>query len=137
MRVRAASSLSSNRYERGQRERQRQRKLHRALSRCRQGSRNRGLRKATLARLARKELVREWNACHRATTEIIRKHGLIAFERLKIRNMTWSGKGTAEEPGSNVKAKAGLNWEVLAQNWSLLQNQLKYKAEWPVESLWQ
>ena len=112
------------RYGRGQRERQRKCQLQRALSRCRQGSRNRGKRKAALARLARKELVRERNACHRATTEIIRQHGLIAVEKLQIRNMTRSAKGTAEAPGSNVQAKAGLNREVLAQSWSLLRSQL-------------
>ena len=44
--------------------------------------------------------------------------------------MTRSAKGTAEEPGSNVQAKAGLNREILAQNWSLLPSQLRYKAEW-------
>ena len=102
------------RYARARRNRKRQRKLQRALARCRQGSRNRGKRRAALARHARKEYVRERNACHRATTEIIRQHGLIAVEKLRTKNMTRSGKGTAAEPGSNVKAKAGLNREVLA-----------------------
>ena len=116
------------RYARARRNRKRQRKLQRALARCRQGSRNRGKRRAALARQARKEHVRERNACHRATTEIIRQHGLIAVEKLRTKNMTRSGKGTAAEPGSQVKAKAGLNREVLAQNWSLLRVQLKVKA---------
>ena len=118
------------RYARARRNRKRQRKLQRALARCRQGSRNRGKRRAGLARHARKEHVRERNACHRATTEIIRQHGLIAVEKLRTKNMTRSGKGTAAEPGSQVKAKAGLNREVLAQNWSLLRVQLKVKAGW-------
>ncbi len=118
------------RYARARRTRKRQRKLQRALARCRQGSRNRGKRRAALARHARKEHVRERNACHRATTEIIRQHGLIAVEKLRTKNMTRSGKGTAAEPGSQVKAKAGLNREVLAQNWSLLRVQLKVKAGW-------
>ncbi|MXY69773.1 MAG: IS200/IS605 family element transposase accessory protein TnpB [Acidobacteriia bacterium] len=118
------------RYARGRRNRRRQRKLQRALARCQQGSRNRGKRRAALARQARKEHVRERNACHRATTEIIRRHGLIAVEKLQIKNMTRSAKGTAAEPGSQVQAKAGLNREVLAQNWSLLFSQLRYKAGW-------
>ena len=44
--------------------------------------------------------------------------------------MTRSAKGTAEEPGSHGKAKAGLNREVLAQNRPLLRSQRWYKAEW-------
>ena len=118
------------RYARGRRNRKRQRKLQRALARCQQRSRNRDKRRAALARHARKEYVRERNACHRATTEIIRQHGLIAVEQLRTKNMTRSGKGTAAEPGSQVKAKAGLNREILAQNWSLLRVQLKVKAGW-------
>ena len=91
-----------------------------------------GIRKrvAALQRFDRKQYIRERNACHRATTGIIRQHGLIAVEALKVTNMTRSARGTADQPGSNVKAKAGLNREVLAQNWSLLQSQFRYKAEW-------
>ena len=44
--------------------------------------------------------------------------------------MTRSAKGTAEQSGSHVKAKVGLNREVLAQNWSLLRSQLRYKPGW-------
>ena len=95
------------------------------MARCQQRSRNRTKRGAALARHARKEHVRERNACHRATTEIIRQHGLIAVEKLRTKDMTRSAKGTAAEPGSQVKAKAGLNREVLAQNWSLLRSQLR------------
>ncbi len=99
-------------------------------TRYRKGSRNRGKRRAALARHARKEHVRERNACHRATTEIIRQHGLIAVEKLRTKNMTRSAKGTAAKRGSQVQAKAGLNREVLAQNWSLLLSQFRYKAAW-------
>ena len=44
--------------------------------------------------------------------------------------MTRSAKGSKEEPGKNVVQKSGLNREILSQNWSLLRQQLKYKAEW-------
>ena len=85
---------------------------------------------AGLQRFERKQFVRERNACHRITSEIVRKHGLIAIEKLRIANLTRSGKGTAEKPGSQVRSKAGLNREALSQNWSLLRSQLAYKAEW-------
>ena len=60
----------------------------------------------------------------------MRSYGLIAVERLKVVNLTRSAKGTEEAPGTNVNAKAGLNREILSQNWSLLFSQLEYKAEW-------
>ena len=40
---------------------------------------------------------------------IAQKHGWVAIEDLQVRNMTKSARGTIEEPGSNVKAKSGLN----------------------------
>ena len=115
---------------RARRDWKRKRRLQRAVSRCQRGSATRRKRVAALQRSERKQFVRERNACHRATTEIVRKHGLIAVEKLQVRNMTRSARGTAEEPGSQVRAKAGLNREVLTQNWSLLRSQLRYKAAW-------
>ena len=115
---------------RARRDWKRKRRLQRAVSRCEKGSATRRKRVAGLQRFERRQFVGERNACHRATTEIVRKHGLIAVEKLRIRNMTRSAGGTAEEPGSQVRAKAGLNREVLTQNWSLLRSQLRYKAEW-------
>lgn len=64
--------------------------------------------------------VREGNACHPAAT-------------LKIRKLTRSAGRIAEKPGSQGKADAGPNWEIAAQNWSLLQSQLKCKAARAVE----
>ena len=47
--------------------------------------------------------------CHRLTTDIVRRFGLVVIEDLKIGNMSASVKGTIEEPGKNVKRKSGLN----------------------------
>ena len=106
------------------------RRLQRAVSRCKQGSSTSRKRVAKLARYRRKEHVVQRNSCHRATTELVRGNGLIAVEKLQLRNMTRSAKGTAKEPGQGVRAKAGLNREVLSQNWSLLRQQLRHKAAW-------
>jgi putative transposase len=72
-----------------------------------------------LARLRYREKVRNRNACHRATTRIVRSHGLIAVEKLNVKRMTTKGL-----------KKKGLNREILTQSWGLLRNQLQYKAEW-------
>ena len=42
--------------------------------------------------------------------------------------MTASAKGTAEAPGRNVRAKAGLNRSILASGWAGLASKLDYKA---------
>ena len=40
---------------------------------------------------------------------IAQNYGWVAIEDLKLKNMTKSAKGTVEEPGKNVRQKAGLN----------------------------
>ena len=44
--------------------------------------------------------------------------------------MSKSAKGTLEDPGKRVKAKSGLNREILFQGWGFLASQLNYKCEW-------
>lgn len=43
--------------------------------------------------------------------------GLGAIEKLPIKNMTRSAKGTVEQPGSQVTQKAGLNRSILDKGW--------------------
>ena len=38
---------------------------------------------------------------------------VLAFEDLRLRNMTRSARGSVESPGRNVRAKAGLNRSLL------------------------
>ena len=47
---------------------------------------------------------------------------------LQVSNLTRSAKGTAEAPGRNVRAKAGLNRSILEQSSGLIHDQLIYKA---------
>ncbi len=67
---------------------------------------------------------------HKASTYIAKNHGYISLEDLKIQNMSASAKGTFENPGRNVRAKSGLNREILFQGWGIFAGQLKYKSEW-------
>ncbi|MEY9930779.1 transposase [Catenulispora sp. GP43] len=48
--------------------------------------------------------------------------------RKNIKAMTASAKGTVEEPGRNVRQKAGLNGGILAAGWGLLARRLEQKA---------
>ena len=108
----------------------RETRLHQAVPRKRRGGNRRRKAAATLARERHRSRVRNRNECHRITTDIVRRYGRIAVEKLTIPNMTRSASGTVEEPGTNVAAKSGLNREILTQTWGLIREQLRYKAEW-------
>lgn len=108
-------------------------KLKRAqqrMFRCRKGSRRWKQRRAVLANAQDRERVRNRNECHRVTTDIVRRFGLVAIEDLKIGYMTASAKGTIEKPGKNVRRKSGLNRSISEQTWGIIKQQLTYKAEW-------
>lgn len=51
----------------------------------------------------------------------------VGLEKIVIKNLTKSAKGTADKPGKNVKQKAGLNKSILEQCWGLLAALLSYK----------
>ena len=56
-------------------------------------------------------------------------------EGFRIKNMTRSAKGTRENPGRNVRAKAGLNRGILGSGWGLLVRRLEEKAPGRVEKI--
>ena len=56
-------------------------------------------------------------------------------EDLQITNMTRSEKGTRENPGRNVRQKAGLNRGILGSGWGLLVRRLQDKAPGRVEKV--
>ena len=106
------------------------RRAQKHLSRCRKGSSRWRERRAVLANRQDRERIRNRNECHRITTGLVRRFGLIAIEDLPIRNMTRSAVGTVENPGKNVAQKAGLNRSITEQTWGIIRQQLSYKAEW-------
>ena len=108
-------------------------KLKRAqqrMSRCRKGSRRWKQRRAVLANAQDRERIRNRNDCHRITTDLVRRFGLIAMEDLPIKNMIRSAAGTLENPGVGVSQKRGLNRSVTEQTWGIIRTQLEYKAAW-------
>lgn len=67
---------------------------------------------------------------HKLSTAIVNKHPYIAVEDLKIKNMSKSAKGTKIKSGKNVKAKQGLNREILRQGWGIFLTFLEYKLKY-------
>ena len=64
------------------------------------------------------------------STTISKNHAVVVLEDLRIKNMSGSAKGTSENPGKNVRAKAGLNKAILDQGWFEFRRQLEYKQLW-------
>lgn len=106
----------------------RARKQSRKLARCKRGSNRRTAARKLLARTKAKaaRIRLHWN--HERTTEIAATHGVVVIEALKTSNMTASAKGTVEEPGRNVRQKAGLNRAILENSWSQFEVLLSYKV---------
>ncbi|MFZ0190149.1 MAG: transposase [Streptosporangiaceae bacterium] len=116
-------------------ERRRVRRLQRKLARARRGSNRRGQIRHAIARLRARESDRRKDWAEKASTGIARRFDLIRVEDLKIGNMTRSAKGTAGDPGRNVRAKAGLNREILRSGWGLLVRRLQDKAPGRVQKV--
>jgi putative transposase len=77
------------------------------------------------ARLARKRK----DDHHKLSAKIAEQYALICTEKLTIKNMTASAKGTKDTPGKNVRQKAGLNREILDTAPAMLLAMIRYKVE--------
>ncbi len=109
-----------------------QRQAAKARERSRQSGKpmsNRGRRVCgQLHKLHRKKKRRRENAAHQHSRKMADTAHAVVLEDLDTQAMTQSAKGTVEKPGTNVKAKSGLNREILASGWGRLERNLDYKA---------
>ena len=117
------------------RERKRRRRLERKLARGTRASNRRARVKHAIARLHARENDRRKDWAEKTSTGIARRFDLIRVEDLQIGNMTRSAKGTVGNPGCNVRAKSGLNREILRSGWGLLVRRLEDKAPGRVERI--
>ncbi|MDP7548582.1 MAG: transposase, partial [Alphaproteobacteria bacterium] len=106
----------------------RKRRLQRELSRRDKQSNRRKKSREKAARVSRHIAARRKARLHQATTDLVRNFSLIAIEDLKVGNMTASAKGDADAPGRSVKAKAGLNREILNVAPFMFRTLLEYKT---------
>jgi putative transposase len=95
-----------------------------AITRSKRQSRTYRQIAALRARQARRR--EDW--LHKTTTDLAKSHGVVVVEDLRIRNLTRSARGTVEDPGSNVRAKAGLNRSILGMAWGKAGRMLAYKC---------
>jgi transposase len=114
---------------------QRLARLQRKLARARKGSKRRGKVKLAIAKLKAREADARKDWCEKVSTGLARRFDVIRVEDLRIANMTRSARGTVEQPGRNVRQKAGLNREIAASGWGLLVKRLEDKAPGRVEKV--
>jgi len=111
------------------------RRLKRKLARAQRGSNRRVRVKRAIARLRARERDARKDWAEKASTDLAHRFDLIRVEDLKIGSMTRSARGTIAKPGRNVRAKAGLNRQILASGWGLLVRRLEDKAPGRVEKI--
>jgi putative transposase len=116
-------------------ERARHRKHQRRAARAPKGSDHRAAEYARAAKIKAKEAARRKDWVEKTSTMLATRFDVIRFEKLNIKNMTGSARGTAAEPGRNVAAKAGLNRAILAQGWGQLRLRTEQKAPGRVEDV--
>jgi putative transposase len=116
-------------------EQHRLRLLQRRLARARRGSNRRRRVKLAIARVKAKEAARRRDWAEKTSTDLARRFDVIYIEDLDVQAMTRSAKGTIDQPGRNVRQKAGLNRGILAAGWGALLVRLEHKAAGRVEKV--
>ncbi|MEV0898496.1 transposase [Actinoplanes sp. NPDC049802] len=84
---------------------------------------------ARVAALHAKVRRRRLDHAHKTARRLVATYDVIACEALRITNMTRSASGTAEQPGTNVAQKTGLNRSILDAGWGVFLTVLRAKAE--------
>ena len=104
--------------------------IEHALSRQKRGSRRWRRTQKRLSRQRSREASARRTRHFQLASRIVRSGPqVICVEKLNLRNMTRSAKGTIEEPGSNVRAKSGLNRSILDAGLAQFIQILTDKAE--------
>jgi len=102
----------------------------RKLARKKRGSENWKKQRRVISRLHHTIANVRLDYLHKLSTDISKNHAKVFVEKLQIKNMSASAKGSIEEPGKHVKSKSGLNKSILDQGWLELRRQLNYKLFW-------
>jgi putative transposase len=102
----------------------------RALSRTQKGSARRRRCARILGRRHHEVAENRATTLHTLTKRLATGWASVAIEDLNVTGMTASARGTREQPGRNVKAKAGLNKSILDGAFGELRRQITYKTSW-------
>ena len=109
-------------------------KAQRKLAKQRKGSKERKKAKKVVARVHERVRNRRHNFAHQTARRLVNRYGLIAVEKLAVKNMSKSpapkqDTETGEYIPNGASAKAGLNKSILDAAWSQFRSILTSKAE--------
>ena len=93
-------------------------------------SRRRDRARAQVGRLHARIPARRADFATQTAVRLVRDHGLVAVEDLRIKAMTASAHGTIDLPGRNVRQKAGLNRAILDKGWGRFLLALEHAARY-------
>jgi transposase len=110
-------------------------RLQRRLARAARGSNRRRKVRTLIGQLKSRDGDRRKDWLEKTSTDLARRFDVIRLENLNIKGMTRSARGTVQNPGRNVAAKAGLNRGILKSGWGLLAGRLEQKAPGRVEKV--
>jgi putative transposase len=100
-----------------------------SLSRKKRGSHNREKARRKVACIHERVANQRRDFSHKTSSALVADARLIATEKLNIKAMSSSAKGTKDKPGKRVRQKAGLNRSILDTSPATWLQMLRYKAE--------
>jgi len=104
-------------------------RAQRMVAKCKRRGKNRRKAVDLLARLHEKVAWQRRDYAHKVSRTLVNAYDVLVLEDLRLRNMTRSAKGSIEEPGRNVAAKAGLNRALLDAGFGMIAQLIAEKAE--------
>ncbi|MCG7308302.1 transposase [Brachybacterium sp. ACRRE] len=105
-------------------------RIQRAIARCERGSRRQQALYRRLAAAQHLVALQRSTAQHALTKRLATGFEHVAIEDLNVAGMSSSARGTLEQPGRNVRQKAGLNRAILDVGFAEIRRQLDYKTSW-------
>lgn len=111
-------------------ERRRSLNLQRKMARSKRGSSNRGRVRTANAKVLRRQTNRRRDFCAQTASRLAKANALIVLEDLNIQKMTKSAKGTADNPGVDVRRKSELNRAILSKGWGIFEQCLRSSARY-------
>ena len=96
---------------------------------CWKHSRRYARDKADFLKLTQRAARQRTAGAHLASRALAEKYAIVVVEDLDVSGMTATAKGAEQAPGRNVRAKAGLNREIMARNWYRLRQFTAYKTQ--------
>ena len=105
-------------------------RLQRRFARKKVGSARRRILGQRIAELHHHIAMMRQDQAHKVSSELVKNHGRIRMEDLRLVNMMASAKGTLDSPGKNVSQKRGLSRHLADQGLRQLRQFVEYKLVW-------